>query len=591
MLVSQFRSVAKRQASSAAIVEKSAIYTYSELDSSTDMIAQALIREGVERGAHVGLLIGRSADFVKAVLGILKAKGVYVPIDSVLPRKRIHYIVEDSGIEYLLVVRTLIGTKIVNSLVELGVKILVLEDLLDNSSCIEEGSLSDLSADSGDVTSCLIYTSGTTGEPKGILIPHRGIIQLVVGQGSIPIVPKDCFGHGTNCSFDASILEIWGALLNGAKLAVLDNETISSAALLTDSIAKHSINRLFLTPALFYEYVLEGVDFSALDSLILGGEVLNPKIVAQAFNEGLVRPGCLINGYGPAEATACTTTFQAKALSFSGESVPIGKPIDGAEVYVLDEQMNPVAQGDAGELYIGGSGVANGYWNRPDLTKERFLPNVFSPNKQGMLYRTGDFVRCLPCGNLDFIGRKDNQVKIRGFRIELDGIENRLNQLPGVQSSCVHLHVCDRGNKQIVAHIVPCEAPFYSLQELREKLRSVIPEYMIPNKFFLLESMPITQNGKINRNVLKAFPGKPLRGSNAYVAPETKQELILHKIWQFIFNREDIGISDNFFELGGDSINAIEMIDEAKKMDMDLDISCLFFAPTIRQLALSLMKN
>lgn len=588
MLVSQFEFIAKKQGFSCAIIDNGARMTYEQLDESSSKIAHLIANQEDVKFLNVGLLINRGFGFVQAVLGVLKAGGIYVPIDPSLPMSRAQFIAEDSCVELLLVERSLAKCQLVDSLLKSGIKILILEEILENfvGECTFNRKKSSLES-----TACIIYTSGTTGTPKGILVPQRGILQLVVNQSHIPVSPGDCFGHGTNCSFDASILEIFGALLNGATLVILSSETMRSAALLQDGINRHSINLMFLTPALFYEYVLEGVDFSSLDFLILGGEALNPKIIALAFNRRLVRRGCLVNGYGPAEATACTTSFAINELNVCWRGIPIGKPMDGVEIYILDEEGRPVEDGLVGELYIGGAGVANGYWNRPELTKERFLPNVFSPNKSGTLYRTGDFVRKLPCGNLDFVGRKDNQVKIRGFRIELDGIEHCLNQLPKIGSSCVNLHVCDAGHKQLIAHVVPSQTPFYTLQELREELIKLVPEYMIPHQFFLLESMPVNQNGKIDRNVLKGLPGKLIRCANSHIDPESQQESILHEIWKEIFGRNDIGITDNFFELGGDSINAIEMIDKANKMGMKLEIPHLFFAPTIRQLALCSINN
>jgi aspartate racemase len=430
-----------------------------------------------------------------------------------------------------------------------------------------------------------MYTSGSTGQPKGVNIIHRGVVRLVKETNYVNLTADEVFLQLAPLSFDASTFEIWGSLLNGAKLILMPPH-MPSLKDLGRVIAQHQVTTLWLTAGLFHMMVEERLeDLKPVHQLLAGGDVLSVPHVRKVLRE--LKDCQLINGYGPTENTTFTCCCSITESQI-GTSVPIGRPIANTQVYILDALLQPVPVGVPGELYIGGAGLARGYLNSPDLTAEKFIPNPFSDDPDVRLYKTGDLARYLPDGNIEFMGRLDNQVKIRGFRIELGEIEAVLAQHPAVQESVVIVHEDSSHDKRLIAYLVFAEP---AIETIRSFLKERLPDYMIPNAFVPIEAMPLTPNGKIDTSALPA-PRMPQR-EGAFVPPRTLLEERLACIWveilgieSFHFGPSQINIHDNFFELGGHSLAAARLISRVREVFLvQLPIRRLFEFPTIAELA------
>jgi amino acid adenylation domain-containing protein len=410
----------------------------------------------------------------------------------------------------------------------------------------------------------VIYTSGSTGKPKGVAVPHRAVIRLVCNSDYVRLDAVDCVAQASNASFDAATFEVWGALLAGARLVVVPTEVLLEPTRLADALTREGIGVLFLTTALFNRLAqLPAPPFSGLKTLLFGGERVDPTAVARVLQ--LAPPGRLLHVYGPTETTTFATWFAVRELAADARTVPIGRPIVHTTAYVLDARSAPVPAGVTGELYIGGDGVARGYWRRPELTAERFIPDPFAADPQARLYRTGDLARYLPDGNIEFIGRRDNQIKLRGFRIELGEIEAALSSHPAIASAAVVL-VERRGTESfLVAYVVPVSDSPVGMQSLREHLQQRLPDYMIPSAFVSLPELPLTRNGKLDRDRLP----EPVAVADSRTEPRTgardQLELHLSKLWAHALGVEAVGIHDNFFHLGGHSLLALKLMEEIER--------------------------
>ncbi|MCE4540810.1 amino acid adenylation domain-containing protein, partial [Pelomonas sp. P7] len=430
----------------------------------------------------------------------------------------------------------------------------------------------------------VIYTSGSTGLPKGVMVEHRNVLRLVINNPFVLIGPGDCLAHCSNSSFDATTWEVWGALLNGARVDIAPQELVLSPARLREYLLRSGATAAFFTTALFQQYVpVLGSALQGLQYLLFGGEVCDPNKVA-AFMRAH-RPAHLIHCYGPTETTTFATTFDVEQVDSQTRSIPIGRPIANTQIYILDPQGQPVPIGVAGEIYIGGAGVARGYLNRPELTAERFIDDPFNG---GRMYKTGDLGRWLADGNIEYLGRNDFQVKIRGFRIELGEIEARLLQCQGVREAVVVAREDSPGDKRLVAYVLPHSGQQVEPAGLRGQLAQHLAEYMIPSAFVSLGSFPLTPNGKLDRKALPA-PDQGAVVMRGYVEPLGEVEQALAQIWQELLGVERVGRHDHFFELGGHSLLAVQVAAGVRRaLGLELPVRELFARPTLAELAQTL---
>ncbi|TAE53139.1 MAG: amino acid adenylation domain-containing protein, partial [Nostocales cyanobacterium] len=556
----------------AVVFEKQQL-TYSELNQKANQLAHYLISLGVKVESLVGICVERSVEMIVGILGILKAGGVYVPLDSEYPTERLKFMLEDTQLKVLLTQESL-----VNKLPENNTKIVYLER---DAQIISQHSQNNINLEiTVDNLAYVIYTSGSTGTPKGVKVIHRGVNRLLFGINYIQLDEKQRFLQLAPISFDASTLEIWGALLHGG-LCVLFPDKIPTAEKLGQFIDEYEINILWLTAALFNSIIDEKAEsLLGIKQLLIGGEALSVTHVKKALEK--LPNTQIINGYGPTESTTFTCCYHIRKLENIKESIPIGKPIGNTQVYILDNNLQPLPVGVPGELHIGGAGLARGYLNRPELTAQTFINNPFD-NGKTKLYKTGDLVRYLENGNIEYIGRSDNQVKIRGFRIELGEIENAISQNEDVQTSVVVVRENNPGYKQLVAYIVSENT--LETSEIRQYLKGKLPEYMIPSAFVYLESLPLTPNGKVDKRALP-LPTINAEIADNYVAPRTPTEEILAAIWQQLLKVENVGINDNFFELGGHSLLATQLISRIRSsFQIELPLRSLFTTATLRELA------
>ncbi len=469
--------------------------TYAELDEQAGHLARRLRAAGVEPGMLVALSAERSPAMVVGFLGILKAGAAYVPLDPSYPQERLAFLLADTDAPVLVTQRRLAGSLPAAP----GVRTLLLdgEDLLP-----ADGFPTAREAGGGDLA-YVIYTSGSTGRPKGVAVPHRAVLRLVLSTDYIGLAPGDRVGQVANASFDAVTYEVWGALLNGGTVVILPQDAVLSPSALAAEIRRQRVDAMFLTAALFNQVAREAPGaFATMSTLLVGGEALDPVWVRSVLANG--PPRRLLNGYGPTENTTFSTWHEIRELAAEALSVPIGRPISNTRAYVLDDSLRPVPVGVHGGLHVGGDGLALGYLHRPELTAERFVPDPFgAPGDR--LYATGDLVRRLADGAIDFLGRRDEQVKIRGFRIELGEIETVLSGHPAVEAAAVLAPRTAGGERRLVAYLAAAPgaadgAP--AAAELREHVRRHLPDYMVPSAWVWLETLPLTPNGKLDRKAL-----------------------------------------------------------------------------------------
>jgi amino acid adenylation domain-containing protein len=577
---SLFDAVAAKHADRTAMELLERAISYRELQQRVHALSSALIGMGVKPGEPVGLCMDRSFDMVVAMLATLRAGGCFVPFDPAYPTDRLAFMFADTDVKVMLTQRHLAA-----SLPEHKARITYLDE-------VRPAGDAPAPPVSPDAPAYIMYTSGSTGTPKGVVVPHRAITRLVREQNFVAFGPDLCWLQLSNISFDASTLEIWGALLNGGRL-VLQPQQKPTLPEICDTIRQHKVTSVWFTVGLFNMLVDEHLDkLRGLKHILTGGDVLSVPHVKKAL-KGL-GANVLINGYGPTENTTFTCCFPINNEASITDSVPIGFPLHNTTVHVLDEQRNPVPVGRKGELYTGGDGVALGYWKRPDLTAERFIDDPFSGRSGARLYRTGDIVKWQPDGSIAFIGRADGQVKIRGFRVELGEIENALNDLAGVKDKVVVARQDGPGEKQLVCYVVPAgmkgqrdTGRYENLMDtVREHLRAKLPAYMVPTAFIPLDKFPLTANGKVDRRALPA-PAllRPMMRAE-HVAPRTDTEAALCAIWSEALGLQHIGIHDNFFDLGGHSLSGIQLLGRVEeRFGRSLEYKQLFVGPTVAQMA------
>ncbi|MCT7951957.1 amino acid adenylation domain-containing protein [Ancylothrix sp. C2] len=554
--------------------------TYQELNNLSNKLAAYLQKMGVKPEVIVGICAEACVNTIVGILGILKAGGAYLLLDPNYPAERLKLMREDAQVSLLLG-----EEKQIERFKDLSIPVVCLDK---DWEIFEQQEINFIVQDNllkSDNLAYIIYTSGSTGKPKGVAVTHKAINRLVVNTNYIKIDATDKIAQAANLCFDAATFEIWGALLNGAELVGINQEILLSPHDFAAEIRAKKISFLFLTTALFQEIARNVPQaFESLRCLLFGGERVDVRWVKKVLKAGA--PQELIHVYGPTENTTFTSYYPVESLAEESTSLPIGRPISNTQIYILDQHLNPVPIGIAGEVYIGGEGLAKGYINRPELTAEKFISLNLPENKQSRVYKTGDIARYLPDGNIEFLGRADNQVKIRGFRIELGEIESILNQHPDVQNAAVIVREEIPGEKNLVGYIVTHQKGRHIISELREFLKAKLPAYMIPSSYAILESLPLTPSGKINRQLLPKIDAEPEDFPEDYVAPRTSVEEKLVKIWANILGKKQVSVYDNFFELGGHSLLATQLISRIRNsFEIELPLSHVFEAPTVASLA------
>jgi amino acid adenylation domain-containing protein len=548
--------------------------TYADMEQRAKDFAVFLRDRGVRAGDVVAICVERSLDMVPAVLGILKTGAAYLAVHPASPRQRTEFMIRDSGAVLMITDRNLTSGAGPSSC-----PIAYVENV---SVGLGQGNEEVPAAANLDSIAYVIYTSGSTGQPKGVRVPHRGIANLIRPFSERPgVSPDDRVLAVTSLSFDAATLELMVSLACGAIVVIGTSDAASDPYQLIEILGKEKITMFFATPATWKMLVGAGWRPANRNLKILcGAEVLTAELAAELLD----RSDFVWNFYGPTE----TTIYSTCARVMNGSPVSIGRPVDNTQCYVLDRNLSPVPLGIPGELYIGGDGLARGYLNRPDLTENRFVPNPFDGGST-QLYRTGDRVRYLKHGELEYIGRFDSQIKLRGLRVEPGEIEAALLKHPSVRDAVVMARELQKGEIQIVAYIVPERD--IALDELRSALRLWLPDYMVPSAFVILNSLPLTTNGKVDRRALPLpdFDAPRTREQKSATTPEEKK---LVEIWRKLLPVAEIGIHDNFFDLGGHSMLAAQFIGEIRESTgIAIPVSALFRAPTIESFARLLQQD
>ncbi|MGZ3458710.1 MAG: amino acid adenylation domain-containing protein, partial [Archangium sp.] len=543
------------------------LLTYRELNSRANQLARHLRRLGVGPEVLVALCLERSLELVLSMLATLKAGGAWLSLDPSLPAERLDFISSNALAPVLLT-----HSSLEHLLDRRGFVFLVDE----HWERVERESADDIDVSvDGSNLAYVIYTSGSTGRPKGTLLTHGGLAntarEAALAHGYRPDSRVLQFA---STSFDASVCEVFSTLVAGACLCLASKEQLLPSEPLRSLLLQQSITAVTLTPSVLAQ--LEPQGLPQLQTLISAGEACTPEL-ARHWSQGRT----LLNAYGPTEVTICATI----SGPVDAERLSIGRPLPNVQVYVLDERLRPVAPGIPGELYVGGAGLARGYLGRPELTAERFVPHPFSTEPGARLYRTGDKVRWLPHGELEFLGRLDEQVKLRGFRIELGEVESVLREQPGVHEAVVVLREDSPGDKRLVAYAVPQPGSPLEPHSLRTALLSRLPEYMVPSAFVSLEALPLTSSGKVDRKALPA-PAGTGAASSEYVAPRTDTQKRLASIWSEVLDVEQVGLHDDFMSLGGHSLLATQVVSRIRAaFSVELPLRTLFEATTLQALA------
>lgn len=582
-----FETQVKQRPDAIAVVDEQMHLTYQDLDQRANQLARYLIGIGVGIEVRVGLCLESSWELIVGILGIVKAGGVYVPIDPSYPTQRIAFILVDAQITVIVMQEHLSG-----KILDEGRTIVCIDR--DWQHIVLESSLPPICRQDAVTAAYLIYTSGSTGVPKGTLVSHASVTQLFAStHAKFHFDHRDVWTLFHSVAFDFAVWELWGALLYGGRLIIVPYWISRSPEAFCNLLVTEQVTVLNQTPSAFSMLLQaeEEKPFSPLQAslrlVIFGGEALDfPKLQPWFERHGDKMPQ-LVNMYGITETTVHVTSYQLTTQdAYAGSRSVIGQPIPSLYVYILDQALNLVPTGILGELYVGGSGLARGYLHRPDLTAERFVPNPFGTEEGERLYKTGDCVRYLANGDIEYLGRLDQQVKIRGFRIELAEIEGILKQHPQVQFAVVVQREDVPGHNNLVAYLNPYQGDNFSIQEVRKFLLNRLPEYMVPSAFVALETLPLTINRKVDRQRLPAPDALSFVRESNIEAPHNPIEEILVGIWMQVLHVTDVSIHNNFFELGGHSLLATQLISRIRTIfQVSVPLKQLFEAPTIVGLA------
>jgi amino acid adenylation domain-containing protein len=570
---SLFQQRALQAPRAVAVVYGERSLTYGELAERAQRLAHGLVARGVRRGDLVALRLERSPELVVSMLAVLQAGAAYVPLDPAYPIPRQEFMLGDSGARLLVHSGPL-------PFAPQGCATLDLQTWQPESPVGGQT----LPQCTGEDLAYVIYTSGSTGQPKGVAVCHRAVSRLVCHTDYVQLGPEDRVAQASNASFDAATFEVWGALLNGARLVGLATEEAIQARRLAEALREQRISTLFVTTALFNHVAREQPEaFRPLRYLLFGGEAVDAASVRRVLAQGA--PGQLLHVYGPTENTTFSTAWRVEHLAEQAHTVPIGHPIANSRLYVLDEALQPVPVGAVGEVYLGGEGLALGYWGHPEATAERFVPDVHGLEPGGRLYRTGDLARRQADGAVVFAGRVDRQIKLRGFRVEPAEIESHLGEHSEVSAAVVEL----RGEgalRRLVAYVVPRSGRRPGAEELRTFLRTRLPEYMLPASFCLLEALPLTPNGKVDRSALPESLEEAAPEQAEVVPPRGPVEALLVDIWREVLGTQRLSVHDDFFSLGGHSLLATRVVSRLREaLQVELPLRTFFEAPQLSELA------
>jgi amino acid adenylation domain-containing protein len=565
-----------------AVVHAGVTTSYAALNHKANRLARCLRAQGVKIGSTVAVMLERSLDLVAAQLAILKCGAVYVPIDNAFPSERKQFILEDTGACVVIG-----GADARHPDSEAAGMVDIDRATLDRSDCSNLRTPLD-----GESAAYIMYTSGSTGQAKGVVVPHRAINRLVLNNGYADFGLDDRIAFAANPAFDASTMEVWGALLNGGCCVVVPQEVLLDVRRFGALLREERVSALWMTVGLFNQFAEELADsIAGLRYLIVGGDVLNPEVIAGVLRRGA--PRHLVNGYGPTESTTFALTHDIREVS-GLTPIPLGRPIGNTQVYILNAQRQPVPVGVPGEIYLGGAGLAHGYLNRHDLTLDSFVTNPHSPEHDARMYRTGDLGKWRADGTVDYLGRNDTQVKIRGFRVEPGEIEACLREHGGVRDAAVVAHANAAGEKRLAAYVVARDdAPGVVealLDSLREALRERLPAYMMPAAWVAMAALPLTPNGKLDRKALPAPGAQAYAVQGGYEAPEGETETQLAALWCTLLGCAEPGRYDNFFSLGGHSLSAARLLSRIRDVfEIELGLSAVFGAPHLAAMAASIV--
>lgn len=573
-----FEEIAFAHTDSIAVTFGAKQLTYAELNVRANRLAHRLRMLGVGHETMVGCCLERSLELIVAFVGILKAGGAYVPLDPAYPRERLEFLLKDTNTPVVLTQKSLAST----ILAEHSLPRLLLDDEeQQTSSPLTDVNPTPLSG--AQSLAYVMYTSGSTGRPKGVMVENRSIVRLVRDTNFCRLDARDVVLQFCSISFDPSSFEIWGALLNGGRLVIVPPQ--ASLEEVESMIREHGVTTLALPAGVFSLMMAEDrlKDLCNLRQLLVGGEAFPPRHVRPVL-ENL--PGCcLINSYGPTENTVMTSCHVVHHGDSVSPSVPIGRPVSNTQVYILDEHLRPVSPGTMGELYAGGDGVARGYLNNPEATKEKFLADPFATIAGARMYRTGDLARWREDGVVEFLGRADDQVKILGYRVELGEVEAVLATYEGIKQACVVARAQDSGTMRLIAYYVPSVELAVSPRQLHGFLANKLPHYMIPTQFVRMSSLPLSPHGKVDRRALPA-PESERPETAEYAKARTPSEEVLNGIWCEVLGLDQIGIHDNFFAIGGHSLLATKVLARIRDaFGVELSLRTLFEAPTLAELA------
>jgi amino acid adenylation domain-containing protein len=570
-----FMQQAARTPETTAVIAGDCQLSYRQLDESSNRLARQLQSLGVEPETRVGISVERSETLVVGLLAILKAGGCYVPLDPSYPRERLSWIIEDSGMPVLLTTASTL-----ERLPSASGRLTVL-DARDSSIALHPGQAVSSGTESRNLA-YMIYTSGSTGKPKGVMVEHRNVVNFFTGMDRAIGCEAGIWLAVTSISFDISVLELLWTLTRGSTVVVHGDEGYSTIA---DTLVRRGVTHLQMTPSLARILTLDARAFPALASLrqmLLGGEAVPASLIHRLRR---VFKGEIFNMYGPTETTIWSTTCRVEEVR---QTISIGRPIANTQVYVLDENLSPALPGEAGELFIGGDGVARGYWNRPDLTAERFL--AVSSISGHRIYRTGDLARFSPDGGLEFLGRTDFQIKLRGHRIELAEIEAVIEECPGIRQAVVVVREDREGDKRLVSYVANESAGGPTTAYLRKALEARLPDFMVPSAFVFLKEMPLTSNGKIDRKALLQL-GAPnfaegIETPKAGNSPVNEIERTVARVWREALGAGAVGMDENFFDLGAHSLTVAEVHAKLQEeLAREIPLLDLFQFTTVSSLA------